>query len=1021
MSGRPRTVSLASDDRARIPFALLAVLLLVSSISIVAVLETRDSPEVDIDQRLAVDRAESIATGEIRHAVVRATNDAASAPVSSTDGADAAFADAVDSDDDVFEQYLELRIYRDVAVSLASAEQEIGHDRTVVASVDRLDWDDSDDLESAIDRIELEQTDDDVLTVTVEDVDLTVEHDGAETVSERRDITISVGTNALELHDRTSEFEEQLETGFFEADEFYDGFGRYFAARMYPYVWGKAYYDRLVSSDRTFHNLTPNEHTEVMANDAIFALQEASFGTADPYEDHATFLPTVCMANDLTSEAGDIDLDELLGEQLGDEINGSDKFCESDFVDTEGEIDYPEPPTIQEIVLTLLEDNIDTDVEIQPHPFADIAYMELVAGLTMDDVESEFNDSLEKHERFNDVYLEEYYDDEPANQDAADAVDGLEEQLADLEKLIDESAPASDLTDDSMETVYDVDIDTSEAGPTKHDQLPRTERPGENWSRVDRSYTTSGGDASVSIGVASDEGTGFDDRELAEIDLEYETDVGVSETWRHDHETDLDPITNVTIPLEQVRTNWKRPVTYSASYGIDADLAEDIEVERESRGLESPFSTDSWNESYGFVGNFEGIEADAVGETFDLDAASRSGQERELEDEIEGASRSIVTESDFERAIPYSSDPDVDVEPRDRSLLYDWVIGELNRTHEAVVASVPPHETDLWSMLEQPSPLGEVEDNVRSVEDELVYENTTGSYENTADLLRAEVRKQYFKAIYEHIETVESYHEETIEGGSGMVDDLLGGLLDAGNDLLGAPLEFVESMLDPESRPEDARAPGPDSELLEDTSYQVEGSPTYLSLETVNRTDVPAVRPEGGTLLETHSTSEHASMGTGYFDAVGFPGLPLLPVPSLSFLQLDIYYLEVQGEYARFEVRANSGDPAASDETTYVRQDTRVSFETPPWADQDELVVGSVEPIGFENSLVVPVVVPSPQLLPRGTPGVGDMWQSTNLDVPREECSTAWDDVGASFEPDEQGESDECISDEIDLELPVGG
>ncbi|WP_436347909.1 DUF7286 family protein [Natronorubrum sp. FCH18a] len=146
--------------------------------------------------------------------------------------------------------------------------------------------------------------------------------------------------------------------------------------------------------------------------------------------------------------------------------------------------------------------------------------------------------------------------------------------------------------------------------------------------------------------------------------------------------------------------------------------------------------------------------------------------------------------------------------------------------------------------------------------------------------------------------------------------------------------------------------------------------------------------------------------------------MPLLPVPSLSFLQLDVYYLEVEGEYARFEARANSGDPRASDETAYVRQDTQVVLETPPWADEDELGVGSVESISFENSLVVPVVVPSPQLLPRGTPGVGDMWQSANLDVPREQCSTAWNDVGASFEPDEQ---DECISDEIDLELPVGG
>jgi len=75
---------------------------------------------------------------------------------------------------------------------------------------------------------------------------------------------------------------------------------------------GKAYYDRLASGDRAFHNLTPNEHTEVMVNDAVFGLQEKTFGTTDPYKDRAMLLPTLCMAGDLASSAGDIETSDFL-------------------------------------------------------------------------------------------------------------------------------------------------------------------------------------------------------------------------------------------------------------------------------------------------------------------------------------------------------------------------------------------------------------------------------------------------------------------------------------------------------------------------------------------------------------------------------------------------------------------------------------------------------------------------------------------------------------------------------------
>jgi hypothetical protein len=59
-------------------------------------------------------------------------------------------------------------------------------------------------------------------------------------------------------------------------------------------------------------------------------------------------------------------------------------------------------------------------------------------------------------------------------------------------------------------------------------------------------------------------------------------------------------------------------------YTISSDLVSDnVDVERKTRGIESPFRSDSWNEEYGSVSNFEGAKTRAVKETFDLDATIR--------------------------------------------------------------------------------------------------------------------------------------------------------------------------------------------------------------------------------------------------------------------------------------------------------------------------------------------------------------------------------------------------------------
>ncbi|WP_083902788.1 DUF7286 family protein [Natrinema versiforme] len=1003
MTDRPHTVSIADDDRARIPFALIAVLLLLSSIMIVGVLESRDTPTVDTDNALAMDRAESVAVGELRQAVLRAADDAASAPVTSTDGADAAFSSAIDEDEAVFDQYFKLLIYREVSESFATAEQRVDHDTTARASVDRIDWGDGDDLEAAIDRVSIDRREAGVITVEVDGIELTVSEGDGETATEQRSLAVTVGTPLYQLKDRTEEFQSQLNKGFFETDS-YDGFGRYFAARMYPYTWGKAYYDRLSSGDRAFHNLTPNEHTEVMVNDAVFGLQEKTFGTTDPYKDRAMLLPTLCMGSDLASSAGDVKTEDFLPGGENNSLANESDLCNADLIDAEGEL--PDAPTVQDIVLTMLEDNVETDVEIQAHPFADVSYMQMAAGMDMGQVESEFNKSLKEDERFNEDYLKHYFANDIDNSGQAESVANLGNTIGEIDDLY-SVAEESDEISELISDIYSIDIKTSEAGPYRHESLPNPSPPSDwaqhpgNWSGpINTTYlpNTFPADANVSIEFISDnKNTDFNNRDLAKVNIEYENSIGIKSEWKHDDEN----------RSSYTHLNWKSGITYSADYEISGDLASDsATAEKESHGLKSPFSTDSWNESYGDVDNFEGVEEKSVKKSFNLRSASISSQEQELERRIEKSSGSIITESDLEQAISYSANPEVDVSPRDKDELYEWLLAELNQTHYETVTVVDPHQSDLSNMVKKPSPIRQVKDNVSKIEHEIVYQNTSIPYNNTADLLRVEVRKQYYQNTYNNIDQVSDWHDETLGESSAILNSLLGDLLDTGNNLLGGPMDFIDRMMDPETRPNDTLASIEKSPLTEDSNYQIEASPTYLSLETVNRSDVPAVRPEGEGVLEINDT-EHAPLGAGYLDGVGHPGLPLMPWPSLFYLQLDAYYVDLQGEYARFEVRTTNGDPTNSNQMSYARQDSEVTIETASWADQDELTVGTVEPISFENTLLIPIVVPSPQLLAQGSPGVGDTWRYGNSGATRQSCSKGWNKSGPSFT---ESDSNKCIT-----------
>ncbi|NUB92955.1 carboxypeptidase regulatory-like domain-containing protein [Haloterrigena sp. SYSU A121-1] len=318
MTGKRTRTTVSIDDRARVPFAIIGVLLLVTSVTVVGVLQTRGGPETEIDETLAMERTEAAVQSELRGAVVDATHRAAAQPVTTSD------LDALGGNQtETFETYLELLIYLEAQESLSAAGQTAGDVETTVSIGGDVPEDPDRAIRTAADRIDVAERagGDGLLEVTLDRVTITLE-DGDRVVSERTvdDLSVTVGTPILELQEKTREFETMLDEGFLDGEvtEF-ENMAQKTAMRLYPMAYFKSFINRMDKGTGagqqawTFDEILENNHTEVMANDAIFGVQEEVFGedAVDPYADRVMRPAWACFAADmLETMAGNDDSEE---------------------------------------------------------------------------------------------------------------------------------------------------------------------------------------------------------------------------------------------------------------------------------------------------------------------------------------------------------------------------------------------------------------------------------------------------------------------------------------------------------------------------------------------------------------------------------------------------------------------------------------------------------------------------------------------------------------------------------------
>lgn len=261
---------LADDERGRVPFALVGILLVLGATTFAATSATRGPEQVDRRVDQAADRAVAASHTALRSAVQRAAHRAAAAPV--TTPANTTAGRAL-NDTGTFEDALRLRIYATARRHLAAVSYRTG---PVTARVSLPAATTTAELRAAKRRVSLSPAaNGTALDVTVRNVTVVVSRDGRVVDRRERDRTLRVDTPVLAAHERTRRFEERLNRGPLNGS----GLGRQLTARLGAIAWARGYAQW---AGAPVSNVVATRHVELAANGGVLAQQRAAFGRATP-------------------------------------------------------------------------------------------------------------------------------------------------------------------------------------------------------------------------------------------------------------------------------------------------------------------------------------------------------------------------------------------------------------------------------------------------------------------------------------------------------------------------------------------------------------------------------------------------------------------------------------------------------------------------------------------------------------------------------------------------------------------
>ncbi|MFD1586940.1 hypothetical protein ACFR9U_08090 [Halorientalis brevis] len=261
---------LCDDERGRVPFALVGVVLLLASATLtVGFQPEQPTPEPAVD--VVMDRATAATSTELRTAVVTASAEAARQPVLTRSNAAAG---RVLDEDDTFRDWLRIRVYLRARERLTNHRIE-QHGVTATASLPSTP--NASALRAAKRRVHVETVGGNAtkLRVRIENVTITARR-GNRTVGRKRvSPTVTVRTPVLALREQVRQFEARLDR---EVDE--PGLAQRLTGRLWALTWARGY-AQYASGGQAITNVLANRHVELLTNGAILREQRALFNRSD--------------------------------------------------------------------------------------------------------------------------------------------------------------------------------------------------------------------------------------------------------------------------------------------------------------------------------------------------------------------------------------------------------------------------------------------------------------------------------------------------------------------------------------------------------------------------------------------------------------------------------------------------------------------------------------------------------------------------------------------------------------------
>ncbi|WP_254280073.1 DUF7286 family protein [Haloarcula marina] len=257
------------DTRGRVPFSLLGVLLLVSSLTLAPTLVPDPAPTETTVERV-VDRTAAATQTAMRGGVATAGRRAASNPVLTT--ANTSVGRAL-NESQPFRDALRLRIYLRVRDRLA---QVSATSDSVTATATLPSVETTAEYREAIERVTVASAGPNGtrLRATVENVTVTVRRDARVVTRRHVSPTVVVESPVLLLHQQVQRYDRRVNNGLAKP-----GLSQRLTARLYPIAWARG---GAQFGGAPIDNVVANRHVSLATNGALLGVQRSTFGRSDP-------------------------------------------------------------------------------------------------------------------------------------------------------------------------------------------------------------------------------------------------------------------------------------------------------------------------------------------------------------------------------------------------------------------------------------------------------------------------------------------------------------------------------------------------------------------------------------------------------------------------------------------------------------------------------------------------------------------------------------------------------------------